>query len=532
MEQKPRSSRISSRIPASRSGASAAREHKKRPQHHYLDEALHEGAVEKKSAPMLVIAIVAGLAVAGGGAWFVLGRGGAEPTPAVVEKPKADAPPATRPKSADDDVFSLGSASATPEDSSQQTETRVIGREPRTVEMKELVEHLGRLYTTPPTEKSILELRAKVDDYYKRRVDLPADAQAEYTRLVEVTDKERIDPFLSEADSELAAINNFLSKREIHKRDHDGKLYPQPFKGFTMKPYIFFVQVAQEGREAEIAKECQDQLSQLKEDFLLSFGKFLKLDEKKNSKSIKVILLRNGADYDAYNRIKDPKRDKNLAVAHYEPDSRRLVVPLDIGGAFPGTDPQYVRRAVMFHEGTHQLIHCFSDHQHLSSYGAMWSDEGVAEYFGGHTVDKNGKYQFRKINMARLSGVVQLGMGPTNRIDLIKLVKWTRATQAEEEEKNFAATAMITSQVYALGWAFVEFLNSFDNGKYEDKFEQIMREQFNQGDTGLPILRRLFTEEEFDKIQQEFHVFLDEIVKAAKEHRIYDGAIQKTPEPK
>ena len=516
-------------IPSARHGSNP-RPHAagaKKPAHH-MSELTEEP--KGKRSPFLFVGIGGALAIAV--VAFAMTRGEekqadpAETTIAEAAKPKIS-------EASDNDIFSVGGSSAAKTDEAKKGEQRVVGREPTTVKIEELTQHLGKLYTLPETAAAIQKLKTEVEDAKNRRVDLTSEQRAQFDRLVASTDKERLDPFLSEAESELWKYNNLFEKREIHQRDKSGELYPAPFVAFAHKPFVIFVQRSSSGREKEIADEVVDQLRQLKEEFITTFGKFLKLDEKKNSKLIKVMLLRSMADYNAYNRIKDPKRDKNLAVAHYEPGSRLLVVPLEAGEMFSNVDPEYGRKAVMFHEGTHQLVHCYSDQDHLSAYGSMWSDEGVAEYFAGFSVGADGKYIFRKLNMARLPAVVALGHDHKRRLPLTTLASWTRAREAEEESKeNFSRSDFVTLQVYALGWAFVEFLNSYDAGKYEEKFEQIMKLQFNSGDTGLPILNKVFPNEELEKVEQEFNKWVDDLVTAARENRIYDGRINTAPKTK
>ena len=119
-----------------------------------------------------------------------------------------------------------------------------------------------------------------------------------------------------------------------------------------------------------------------------------------------------------------------------------------------------------------------------------------------------------------------------SQLSLRDLVQWTRSRQSEAEEKGGLEEAkanMKTLKIYSMGWAFVVFLNEYKNGKYEDKFEAIMKKQFDNGDTGLPILTELFNDQELETLENEFNEYIDTIIKAAKEKRIYDGGIQSAP---
>ena len=400
---------------------------------------------------------------------------------------------------------------------------RVVGRDPKTLSMEKLTKHLGSLYLSRQTAEAIKALEEEVKRHWNERYDVTPEMIEEFRRLEADVSSQRHDPFLSLADAELNKYNTVYAKSDIHLRDADDKLFPRPFNGFVRKPYAFFVQASKEGRDEEIVEQVHDQLVQLKDAFVDYFDDFVELKTTKEGKVIKVMLFRTLKDYQTYTRIKEPERDPTFSLAHYEPAAQMLCVPLRLGPA-GGSDPEHTRREVMFHEGTHQLLHYYTDQPHLSAYGAMWSDEGVAEYFGGHRAEKDGKYLFGKIN-SRIQSVARDQNDPKRRITFIQLLKWTRSDYFRERQENEREATEIHLHVYSQGWALVAFLNHYENGIYRKDFQSIMKQQIETGDYGLPVFRRVFGDR-FETVEKQFNAYLDRLTDlwTAKKMRVGDDA--------
>ena len=424
-------------------------------------------------------------------------------------------------------------ASVSTEKTAGPTRKRVLGRDPRTLVMDKLTKHLGHLYLDDQVSAEIEKLRDDVERFQRERWDVDKELRNEHRRLTEAVSALKHDPFLERADSELNKYNIRFGKSDLHLRDSQQNLFDQPFEGFVHTPYIFFVQSHKDGKGEEIAARVHDELTQLKAAFSDYFGNFYELIPNRRHNIIKVMLFRGFGDYQNYNRIKEPDRDRNMTLAHYEPNARMLVVPLAyddrLGKNKSEEQKQHDLREVMFHEGTHQLLHYFTDSKrgadagHLSGYGAMWSDEGVAEFFGGHIEHEKGKFQFGKIN-SRIRSVAADGKNRKNRISFTKLLRWSRSEYERLKNEKFQDATHTHLHVYSQGWALVHFLNFYQNGKYKQRFEEVMKKQLETGDTGLPVFRKVFGDE-FEKIEEEFDKYLDWLTDAHTQKRVKDGEI-------
>ncbi len=435
------------------------------------------------------------------------------------EKPKKT-PEVTAPpkKSVSDSAFDASK-------NKKKKRQRVTGREPKSKDMKKITKHLGHLYIDDVLAKDIKDLDAEVKRFRRERWDISKELLAKYRSVLARVDVAKGHPFLSGADDELKLFNDFTRRREVHLKGADNNLLPEPFIGVAHEPFVFMVQAHKDGGEKKIADEVYDWMVQLKAEFVRYFTGTLKLEPSARHNRITIVLFRKYKDYANYNRIKNPERDVTFNLAHYEPDNRRLCVPIDFGAmGGVGRDPKHAFREVMFHEGTHQVMHYFTNKSHLSAYGAMWSDEGVAEYFAGHSIDPDtGKIHFGKIN-TRISAVARDHKDPKARITMVELLTWTRFKMEDARKdgpEKKAIAERIHSHIYSQGWALVYFFNNFKNGKYKPKFLEIMRRQVEDGDTGLPIWRRVFNSEAaYDKIEVEYFDYLDKLTDAYNDKKI------------
>ncbi|MCA9321453.1 MAG: DUF1570 domain-containing protein [Planctomycetes bacterium] len=486
------------------------------------------GARRKKPAKKnstAVLAVAGVLALVGGGvALFLFLPSKVQVEPTVSDR-EAVSGADTATRSGESSIFD---ASAVDARSAQDGPQRVLVGEPRTVDMEPLTKHLGHLYLNPETSTEIKQLKEEVERLKRERYHVTDAAKKSYKALLAKVSAEEHDPFLERADSELNKLNIRFEKTDLRLRDTNDQPFPVTFSGFVFRPYVFFVQNHKDGGEAEIAAKIHDQLTQLKEAFVADFGQFIKLAENPRHNIIYVMLLRTFSDYQNYNRIAEPFRDTQMTLAHYEPNNRRLVVPLTYGnrrGEKSEEEAEHEAREVMFHEGTHQILHYYASTDdkgaHLSAYGAMWSDEGVAEYFGGHTMDADGRFKFGRIN-SRVEAVARDQNDRKRRLDMVNLLRWSRSEYEREKNKDFNKATNIHLGVYAEGWALVHFLNHYENGKYRKKYEDIMKQQIESGDTGMPVFRRVFGDD-FDRVVEEFNDYMDAMTNAFRKRQIEPG---------
>ena len=473
------------------------------------------GRQPKGGASKAIVAGVLTLVVILGAA-FALGVFGGGDKPTEDQGTKNTAQKETgnttaAPKKSGSSMFDAA-AVTTEEASTQETaqRERVTNRAPKTVNLKKITKYLGMLYIDEQLEKDILALQKEVEHFKRERWDISKELRAQYRKLLDRVARAKGHPFLSAAQDDLTAFNNFTRRREVHLKDDEGNLLPEPFIGIAHQPFVFMVQAHKSGGEKAIADEVYDWMVQLKAEFERYFEGTLELKPSTRHNRIRIVLFRTYKDYANYNRIKNPERDISFTLAHYEPQNRRLCVPLDFGAMGGGKDKKHSFREVMFHEGTHQVMHYFTNKSHLGAWGAMWSDEGVAEYFAGHAIE-DGKIKFGRVN-SRIASVAADRKSNDSRISMEQLLTWTRFKMEKERKKGpekERAAQRIHSHVYSQGWALVYFFNHYRNGKYKAKFLQIMKQQIEEGRSGLGVCREIFTDEGFEQMENEYFEYLD-----------------------
>ncbi|MFT7617014.1 MAG: hypothetical protein ACI97A_000647 [Planctomycetota bacterium] len=503
----------------SRGGAkSRQRSSRKKPQSGGPNKAIIAG--------VLTVVVIAGAA-------FALGVFDGEPKKDDGEKTKTvvvkDTP---KEKSTSSNIFDSSKSSKDP--NAAKKRERVSGRAPKTItDIKKTVAHLGHLYMNDDLSKRVRTLQKSVEEFKRERWDISKELKATHKKLGIEISTAKADKFLSGADDDLRSFNTFTRRTAVHLKDKEGNVLPEPFVGIAHEPFVFMVQANTSGGEKVIADEVYDWMVQLKAEFVRYFDGSIKLEPKGDSR-IRIILFRNYKDYANYNRIKNPDRDITFALAHYEPDTKRLCVPLDFGTMMgAGKDKKHAFREVMFHEGTHQVMHYFTNNNHLGSYGSMWSDEGVAEYFAGHCIDpEDGKIKFGRIN-TRIRAVAADQNDAKFRITMTELLTWTRFKMSRARERGDDKEQIanrIHSHVYSQGWAMVYFFNNFKGGIYKPKFMEIMKMQISKGgktggDSGLPVWRRIFTDAEFNKIEVEYFDYLDFLSDAYRDKKIVNHTL-------
>lgn len=497
---------------------------------------------KKNNLPLIIGG--AGLLIAFVGLAVVLTSGddqSEDPTPqdsgAQAEAPVTDpAENATDPEPSDpeDDLFSASAAGSGEEkDGDSSKPKRVVGRDPKTIDVSALELHDGALYLDEETQKGIDQLLREVERYSSERWDVTKEMKAQARAFEDAARKAKRDPFLAEANRNLKQLNNSFLKSELHKKRADGSLAPKPFVGYVDRPYAVFVQADGSGDAKEVAKEAVDLMQQLKTGFTDYFGAFLDLEKMKKEKmraankaAIKIVFLRTHKEYRTYNRLRSPDKDNPGALAHYEPNAGRLVVPLTYGKSNDAEKAAHEYREVLLHEGTHQLMDYFTGTNHLNNFGSMWSDEGVAEYFAGHHKNEDGSIIFGRLNSRIRSLEFQGALN--RRMPLVEMVKFSRYTQRKmRDEQKAGEASALTDAVYANGWALVYFLNNFDNGKYKQRFYQIMKRQMTKGDAGMPVLIDTFGDE-YDQFFEEFDKYQDWLGVVRKKATVKDGII---PDP-
>ncbi|MBK7645494.1 MAG: hypothetical protein IPJ19_21085 [Planctomycetes bacterium] len=155
---------------------------------------------------------------------------------------------------------------------------------------------------------------------------------------------------------------------------------------------------------------------------------------------------------------------------------------------------------VALHECTHLLTYLI-DQQYVSQ---IWLNEGMADYFGSSKVerDKNGKLVItpgelqtdrvltvqEAIKNEKADGVKTGAPGEADSggKQKGKKVRFKDRPFTTLEQLFFLTHDEYDGFQYAFGWAFVYFLNNFDHGKYQSKFNKFFKSLYTL-EKGLEI---------------------------------------------
>ncbi|MEE9394147.1 MAG: DUF1570 domain-containing protein [Planctomycetota bacterium] len=499
-------------------------------------------AKKSSSNPALIFGGLAGVIALGVAAFFIFGGGDEAQSDdkKLSANAKKEQAALREPAGSEESLFSASTGSgnknaesknnaATPENSEAQkivkqepkepVRERVVGREPKSIPaLAELLEIKNRLYVSTEIRAKIEATNREALKFRTERWDVTKKMIRAAEALKKQARKDKRDPFLSEADTLFKRLNTRMTKSDLHKKDSSGNLFDEPFIGYIDEPYAIYVQQSQDVDEIAFAKKTVAELKALRTAFVDFFGGFIDLEKKKKKHAVKVLLLSNSKEYQSYNRIRNPEQDLTGALAHYQPKDGLLVNPMKFRTS-SNEDAEHKRREVIFHEGTHQLLDYYTGQNHLSSFGAMWSDEGVAEYFAGHFMDDAGTVHFGRMNH-RISALEGM-FGQSRRLPLRKFLKHTRyMTDKLKKEGKVNESRLLQNAVYAQGWALVYFMNNWHNGYYKKQFQAIMKKQIEDGDAGLVPFNWIFPKDDFDKLEVEFEDYLNHLATARKAGKI------------
>ena len=171
------------------------------------------------------------------------------------------------------------------------------------------------------------------------------------------------------------------------------------------------------------------------------------------------------------------------------------------------------------HEGTHQLQHWFMRQKNEWGKAAVpqsFFGEGFAEYMGSVVMDKDRKLTFIGINRPRLESFAgyrkQLQeMGKSMLVFPVKeLVGFEGYANVDNWAREHWATAGL-GLFYIQSWAFTNFLNEYENHKYQARFGEFLsailnypKEAQNYGLTKFKSAMGIASEADWTKLDKEF----------------------------
>ncbi|GEM_PF-4899180 len=362
-----------------------------------------------------------------------------------------------------------------------------------------LKEFRGKWLTTP-TEKRL----------YRHRLE---DLKAKAAKAKAEADKWKRNRF-ARACKRLA--------REMTREIPDKKWHWFFDDEYVKKPYLLAVEESLSPTTKGIAKEEGQVLSALVTNFYKKYGKLL--DLKVPKRPVGVFVFKSKSSYAEFQK----KHSKSYPS------------PLGIGGFFSGErgrmylwakdDMQRGRKpmdltSIMFHEGTHQLMHYNKQAPGPQIGNSPWLQEGIAEFFAGYYTRinpetglheyKNGKFLERRYEViapaaARYLQTKQVPPGIMPLKDLIYLGYPKFRQYMWGRNRN----PFIVSMVYAEGWAFIHFLNHYEKagkkGYYKDKFEQFLKAEI-EGVSSPQKFEKIFgikSDRDWKLLQDEFFRYL------------------------
>jgi len=184
------------------------------------------------------------------------------------------------------------------------------------------------------------------------------------------------------------------------------------------------------------------------------------------------------------------------------------------------------------HEGTHQLEHWFQRQKNEWAHPVVpqsFFGEGFAEYMGSVLMAKDRTLTFTGINRPRLESLKGIKKQWSDQNKVMKLFPLKELTgfegygnvQAWGVQNWGLNPGFVLGFFYIQSWAFVYFLNEFENHKYQAKFNKYLDDMLNhptRESSGYASekFKREFgmnTDDDWKKMQKEFEGFVDKLLK-------------------
>ena len=288
-----------------------------------------------------------------------------------------------------------------------------------------------------------------------------------------------------------------------------------PFHVEAHKPYVFLIQKSSIGFEERAAARMSGALQDLLKTFWAYFGETAGL--KLMDGPAFIVLLKNDGEYAKYLR-KDDISAPVRSGGHFEPWSNQIVIY---------RREEASEREVLFHEGTHQIVEwAMRAAPGSGSRQALWFSEGIAEYFGGHSVEfKDGQKSYVP-GLLNLESVTTFGSAKErgDMLPLRELLSYSRDDY--NKQRNDPMLGRRVGNAYAQGWALCYYLQEYAKEKYREKFAQYSKGEF-EGKSGLSHFTRIFGESEVAAIEAGYVQMLVDIQAAVKDGRVINGRLVK-----
>ncbi|GEM_PF-3246389 len=137
----------------------------------------------------------------------------------------------------------------------------------------------------------------------------------------------------------------------------------------------------------------------------------------------------------------------------------------------------------VFHEGTHQLVGAATRLKGGKDTNMFWFTEGIATYFEDFKRDANGDFVIG-IKSRQYLPEVQRAMRAKTHMTFDKIIgkSYMEFRIQQSQIRDPFQQNQFVGLHYAESWSIAYFLNTFDNGKYRDKFnEYFLKEISGEG---------------------------------------------------
>lgn len=278
------------------------------------------------------------------------------------------------------------------------------------------------------------------------------------------------------------------------------KLFPDPVKSsdpnepefaeLDKSPFYLCITRSQKFNEQLILEDFSEKLFTFYEEFKKMYGPVLDI-ESMNQEVLAVYIFESRDLYMAYGQFARLNLPVN-AMGHFDPAEGWLMFPADF-------DDPY---RIIFHEGTHQLIHTITQSklreraaENQKFDNMFWFTEGIATFFESFRRDPSGKIVQGTgiINKERALNIqAALAVGQYVALsDFLQKEYGEFMGEVLNPQRDEQTRAKIGSLYYAQAWSFVYFLHNYNNGEYMNKFNEYFKEEVN-GLGGYKTFQRIF----------------------------------------
>ncbi len=248
--------------------------------------------------------------------------------------------------------------------------------------------------------------------------------------------------------------------------------------GIMPRPYVAAIQRASGTSADELEKLFGKAFDGLYRTFMDRYRERFQLEDV--AVPIPVVLFGGPEEHDAFVLKRDPHATflaKNGIGGYFTPGNRMLTLY---------RQPKLM--GVLFHEGTHQLVHFAVG----PNFKSPWFQEGIAEFFGGHRIkqvpDANGqlvnRYELGQF-IAERFGYLQQQIPSSSAMTVQELTHFGyddfHAAQADARD---AESQRKTLLVYSEGWALIMYLHYAEGGALKAKFDEYFEAEANGESSG------------------------------------------------